>query len=50
MLTDPKAARKEIDEEYYDLIEWLAGVYGPSFVNMDEQSRIAVVKRWFNSR
>lgn len=43
LLENIKEARKKVDEEYYDLIDYLSS-FREEFVEMDEQEKIAFIK------
>lgn len=43
LLENPKEAKKKVDEEYYDLIDYLSS-FRDEFVAMDEQEKIAFIK------
>lgn len=47
ILTDTNAARKIVDEEYYDLVRWLSENVGMKFKEFNEQERIRCVESYF---
>lgn len=47
-LENRELMREKMDEEYYELMDFLSAQYGPSFVDMPEQDRIKVIENYFN--